>query len=103
MEPAFLLSTFFYIAPCFALLILSFKDQFRLPSLRRVVTGVLLFLAVLSLRPAFIFRSTGPHWPALFSDLRVLYLRYAFLRLLSVITLSTVFLSYPWSNLTPKA
>ena len=46
MEPAFLLSTFFYIAPCFALLILSFKDQFRLPSLRRVVTGVLLFLAV---------------------------------------------------------
>lgn len=46
MEPAFLISTFFYIAPCFALLILSFKDQFRLPSLRRVVTGVLLFLAV---------------------------------------------------------
>ena len=46
MEPAFLLSTFFYIAPCFALLILSFKDQFRLPSPRRVVTGVLLFLAV---------------------------------------------------------
>ena len=46
MEPAFILSTTFYIAPCFLLLILSFKDQFRIPAISRVISGILAFLAV---------------------------------------------------------
>lgn len=46
MSPAYIFSTSFYIVPCFALIILTFRDQFRKPALSRAAFGIAMFLVI---------------------------------------------------------
>ena len=46
MTPAHTINTLCFILPCFALLLLTFKDHLRAPALLHIAGAVLLYLAV---------------------------------------------------------